>query len=76
LYLYIFSILLQLSLGIIQRVVVAGGVVESSCGGQVVEALWLLMEAGVEELKVLQTITLLVTTNEAIVDEHLAMVSV
>ncbi|KAF2350914.1 Mon2 dimerization and cyclophilin-binding domain [Trinorchestia longiramus] len=65
--------IVQMALGVVQRVVVAGGVVESACGGQVVEALWLLMEAGVEELKVLQTITLLVTTNDAITGEHLAM---
>lgn len=63
-----------MSLGIVQRVVIAGGITESGCGGQVVEALWLLMEGGVEELRVLQTITLLVTTNQAIVGEHLAMV--
>ena len=70
-----FSItLLQFSLGLVQRVVVAGGVVDAGVGGHVVEALWLLMEAGVEELRVLQTTTLLVTVNDAIHGENLAKV--
>uniref|UniRef100_A0A6A7FWF1 Protein MON2 homolog n=2 Tax=Hirondellea gigas TaxID=1518452 RepID=A0A6A7FWF1_9CRUS len=64
--------IVQASLGLVQKVIVSGGVVEGGCGGHVVEALWLLMEGGVEELKVLQTVTLLVTTNTAIAGENLA----
>ena len=63
-----------MALGIVQKVVVAGGVSDASCGEHIVEALWILMESGVEELRVLQTVTLLVTTNNAIAGENLAKV--
>ena len=64
-----------MALGVVQKVVVAGGVCDTSCAAHVVEALWVLMESGLEELRLLQTITLLVTTNNAISGENLARVS-
>lgn len=66
---------LQLSLSLMQKLIVAG-VVDGCSGEHVVETLWMLMEAGVEELKVLQTVTLLLTTSPAIQGHSLAKVIV
>ena len=41
---------------------------------QVVNALWVLMEAGIEDLKLLQTTLLLVTTNNVVQHDSLAKV--
>ena len=57
-----------------QRLIVAGAVVDAACGEHVVETLWMLMEGGIEELKVLQTTTLLLTTNSVIQNTTLAKV--
>lgn len=64
---------LQLSLTLMQRLIVAD-VVDASSGEHVVETLWMLMEAGIEELKVLQTVTLLLTTSAVIQGPTLAKV--
>lgn len=56
-----------------QRLIVAD-VVDESSGEHVVETLWMLMETGVEELKVLQTVTLLLTTSTVIQGPNLAKV--
>ena len=41
----------------------------------VINILWVLMEAGIEELKLLQTAILLITTNSVVQHESLAKVS-
>ena len=41
----------------------------------ITETLWMLMEAGSEEVKVLQSVTLLLTTNTIVHGETLARVS-
>lgn len=64
---------MQLALAIMQRLIVAD-VVDESSGEHVVETLWMLMETGVEELKVLQTVTLLLTTSTVIQGPNLAKV--
>lgn len=58
-----------------QRLIVAD-VVDGSSGEHVVETLWMLMETGIEELKVLQTVTLLLTTSTVIQGPNLAKVRV
>ncbi|XP_069945836.1 protein MON2 homolog isoform X3 [Cherax quadricarinatus] len=63
--------IVKLSLGLIQRLIVAD-VVDASSGEHVVETLWMLMESGIEELKVLQTVTLLLTTSIVIQGTTLA----
>lgn len=65
--------ILQLSLTLMQRLIVAD-VVDTNSGEHVVETLWMLMEAGIEELKVLQTVTLLLTTSAVIQGATLAKV--
>ncbi|RXG68969.1 Protein MON2-like protein [Armadillidium vulgare] len=66
------SKIVKLSLSLIQRLIVAGSVIDQACGEHIVETLWMLMEAGIEELKVLQTTTLLLTTNSVIQGTNLA----
>lgn len=56
-----------------QKLIVAN-VVDANSGEHVVETLWMLMEAGIEELKVLQTVTLLLTTSAIIQGPNLAKV--
>ncbi|XP_047499034.1 protein MON2 homolog isoform X3 [Penaeus chinensis] len=63
--------IVKLALAIMQRLIVAD-VVDESSGEHVVETLWMLMETGVEELKVLQTVTLLLTTSTVIQGPNLA----
>lgn len=41
----------------------------------ITDALWTLMEAGIEEVKVLQTVTLLLTSNSLVHGETLARVN-
>lgn len=41
----------------------------------ITDALWTLMEAGIEEVKVLQTVTLLLTSNSLVHGDTLARVS-
>ena len=65
--------ILQLSLTLMQRLIVAD-VVDANSGEHVVETLWMLMETGIEELKVLQTVTLLLTTSAVIQGATLAKV--
>lgn len=40
----------------------------------ITDTLWILMEAGIEEVKVLQTVTLLLTSNTLVHGETLARV--
>uniref|UniRef100_A0A0N7ZAU2 Protein MON2 homolog n=1 Tax=Scylla olivacea TaxID=85551 RepID=A0A0N7ZAU2_SCYOL len=63
--------IVKLSLTLMQRLIVAD-VVDANSGEHVVETLWMLMEAGIEELKVLQTVTLLLTTSAVIQGATLA----
>lgn len=41
----------------------------------ITDTLWALMELGIEEVKILQTVTLLLTTNTVVHGETLARVS-
>jgi hypothetical protein len=41
----------------------------------ITDALWILMEAGIEEVKILQTVTLLLTSNSLVHGDTLARVS-
>ncbi|CAL4062138.1 unnamed protein product, partial [Meganyctiphanes norvegica] len=61
----------KLSLGVMQRLIVAE-VVDESSGEHIVETLWMLMENGIEELKVLQTATLLITTSDTVKNNNIA----
>ena len=42
----------------------------------ITDALWTLMEAGIEEVKVLQTVTLLLTSNSLVHGDTLARVNI
>ena len=62
-------------MSLMQRLIIAGAVIDAACGEHVVDTLWILMESGIEELKVLQTTTLLLTANSVIRDTILSKVS-
>ncbi|CAB3383543.1 Hypothetical predicted protein [Cloeon dipterum] len=61
----------RLGVGVIQRLVTQQ-VVDLKCAAHITDTLWGLMEAGVEEVKVLQTVTLLLTTNAVVHGDTLA----
>lgn len=61
----------KLSLGVMQRLIIAE-VVDENSGEHIVETLWMLMENGIEELKVLQTATLLITTSDVVKNNNIA----
>jgi len=61
----------RLSLGLIQRLIVSRALDPKGTRG-VADTLWMLMEAGIEEVKVLQTVTLLLTTSTVARHETLA----
>ncbi|XP_066938872.1 protein MON2 homolog isoform X2 [Macrobrachium rosenbergii] len=63
--------IVKLSIGLMQRLIVAD-VVDAGSGEHIVETLWMLMENGIEELKVLQSVTLLLTTSSVIQGPNLA----
>ena len=58
-------------LGGIQKMI-SCQVINAAASKNIVNALWVSMEAGVEELKLLQTVILLVTTNSMVLHEPLA----
>ncbi|KAJ8269820.1 hypothetical protein COCON_G00124270 [Conger conger] len=61
----------QLSLAAIQRLM-SHEVVSEAAAGSIINMLWQLMENGVEELKLLQTVLLLLTTNTVVHHEALS----
>ena len=61
----------RLSLSLIQRLIVHKAV-DFKAARNIADTLWMLMEASVEEVKILQTITLLLTTSHAAQHETLA----
>ncbi|TRY98843.1 hypothetical protein DNTS_027857 [Danionella cerebrum] len=61
----------QLSLAAIQRLM-SHEVVSEAAAGNIIHMLWQLMEFGLEELKLLQTVLVLLTTNTTVHDEALA----
>lgn len=48
--------------------------VEQAAAGNIINMLWQLMENGLEELKLLQTVLVLLTTNTVVHDEVLSKV--
>nr|XP_027206103.1 protein MON2 homolog isoform X2 [Dermatophagoides pteronyssinus] len=65
--------LVQISLNSIQKSILFE-CLNKQAAENLINCLWNLMEHNLEEVKVLQTITLLITTNQLIQDEHLAKV--
>lgn len=70
--------IIQVSLTAIQRLI-THQVISSTAAEQLLNCLWNLMEngletdsSGIEELKILQTITLLVSTNTVVQEDNLA----
>ncbi|XP_077567173.1 protein MON2 homolog isoform X1 [Stigmatopora nigra] len=61
----------QLCLAAIQRLM-SHEVVSETAGGNIINMLWQLMENGLEELKLLQTVLVLLTTNTVVHDEVLS----
>ncbi|KAH7640772.1 mon2-like protein [Dermatophagoides farinae] len=65
--------LVQISLNAIQKSILFE-CLNKQAAENLINCLWNLMEHGLEEVKVLQTITLLITTNQLIQDEQLAKI--
>ncbi|XP_036362919.1 protein MON2 homolog isoform X2 [Octopus sinensis] len=65
------SKLVQIGLSSIQKLI-SHEVVAQPAAESIINMLWLLMETGTEELKVLQTALLLITTNSVVQHDHLA----
>ncbi|XP_046407133.1 protein MON2 homolog isoform X3 [Ischnura elegans] len=63
--------IVRLCLGIIQRLMMQQ-TVDQKGARCITDTLWILMESGVEEVKVLQTVTLLLTTNTIVHGDTLA----
>ncbi|GFU23215.1 protein MON2 homolog [Nephila pilipes] len=63
--------IVQMSLNSIQRLITMEAV-SASAANNIITCLWALMESGTEELKLLQTVTLLITTNAIVLGETLA----
>lgn len=63
--------MLQFCLGMMQRLITQQ-VVDQKGARYITDTLWMLMEHGTEEVKVLQTVTLLLTTNTVVHGETLA----
>ncbi|KAM9311030.1 protein MON2 homolog isoform 3-T3 [Gastrophryne carolinensis] len=61
----------QLCLAAIQRLM-SHDVVSESAAGNIINMLWQLMENGLEELKLLQTVLVLLTTNTVVHDDSLS----
>lgn len=66
--------ILQCCLQIIQRLI-KQQVVDSKGARYITDTLWVLMESGIEEVRVLQSVTLLLTTNTVVHGETLARVN-
>lgn len=69
-----FFISLQFCLGMMQRLITQQAV-DQKGARYITDALWMLMELGMEEVKVLQTVTLLLTSNTVVHGETLARVA-
>ncbi|XP_015915930.1 protein MON2 homolog isoform X2 [Parasteatoda tepidariorum] len=63
--------IVQMSLTSIQRLITLEAI-SSTAASNIITCLWALMESGTEELKLLQTVTLLVTTNSIVQGSVLA----
>lgn len=63
--------MVQLSINAMQKMVIFE-CLNSAAAGNLLLCLWTLMEGGVEEVKILQTVTLLLTTNRLVAAEQLA----
>lgn len=63
--------IIKFCLGMMQRLITQQ-VVDQKGARYITEALWMLMENGIEEVKVLQSVTLLLTTNSVVHGETLA----
>ncbi|GIY28491.1 protein MON2 homolog [Caerostris extrusa] len=63
--------IVQMSLTSIQRLITLEAV-SATAANNIITCLWALMESGTEELKLLQTVTLLITTNAIVQGETLA----
>ncbi|KAF8790147.1 Protein MON2 like protein [Argiope bruennichi] len=63
--------IVQMSLTSIQRLITLEAV-SATAANNIITCLWSLMESGTEELKLLQTVTLLITTNSIVQGETLA----
>lgn len=61
----------KLCLSLMQRLII-NKVINFKGGKNITDTLWMLMEAGIEEVKILQTITLLLTSNFVVQHETLA----
>jgi Dimerisation and cyclophilin-binding domain of Mon2/Parkin co-regulated protein len=64
----------RLAVGVMQRLVTQQ-VVDHKCAAHITDTLWFLVEAGIEEVKVLQTVTLLLTTNAVVHGDTLSRVN-
>jgi hypothetical protein len=62
-------------MSIMQRLVTHQAV-DHKCARYITDTLWFLMESGIEEVKILQTVTLLLTTNTVVHADTLARVSI
>lgn len=65
---------LQICLQIIQKLI-TNGLIDQKGALYITDTLWALMELGIEEVKILQTVTLLLTTNTVVHGDTLARVS-
>lgn len=63
--------IIKFCLGMMQRLITQQ-VVDQKGARYITDTLWMLMEQGIEEVKVLQTVTLLLTTNSVVHGETLA----
>lgn len=65
----------QFCLGMMQRLITQQAV-DQKGARYITDTLWLLMESGIEEVKVLQTVTLLLTSNAVVHGDTLARVRI
>lgn len=65
----------QFCLGMMQRLITQQAV-DQKGARYITDTLWLLMESGTEEVKVLQTVTLLLTSNAVVHGDTLARVRI
>lgn len=65
----------QFCLGMMQRLITQQAV-DQKGARYITDTLWLLMESGTEEVKVLQTVTLLLTSNAIVHGDTLARVRI
>lgn len=64
----------QICLQIIQKLI-TNSLIDQKGALYITDTLWTLMELGIEEVKILQTVTLLLTTNTVVHGDTLARVS-